>query len=225
MTIAQLINKTDNCELVRDQIMAILATEVASQMSLANDAGEDVELWRVRVYKERVEPWGQYLAAPETGTVDAAPIVNVSFDASSFLEDESDYIERQVADAKFNLDVYGYGVAAGTDTGHMPADLKAANERDRAARLVRNILMAAEYIELGLAGTVSKRFVHTVTALDLTDSERRPVQNVRAIRIVLGVKFTEYSPQIDLVNCSQILANVHTEIDGEVVFSVLSTFS
>lgn len=223
--ISALINKTDNWELVRDQVAAILTTEVASQMALANDDGEDTELWRVRVYKERVEPWGHYLGSPEVGTIDAAPIVNVSFDASAFLEDESDYIEAQAADARLNLDVYGYGVAAGTDTGHVPADVKSANERDRAARLVRNILMAAEYIELGLAGTVSKRFIHTVTALDLKDAEQRPVQNVRAIRVVLGVKFTEYSPQIDLVNCSQILANVHTEIDGEVVFSVLNTFS
>lgn len=226
MTIAALINKTDNLELVRDVIAAILAVETASQMALAEAGAKDPELWRLRVYKDRIEPWGAYLSTPATGTVDAAPIVNVSFETEAFIESDGDYIERQSADAKFNLDVYGYGLAAAEVTGHTPADVKAAAERDRATRLVRNIIMAAEYYELGsdMIGTVSKRFIQSITALDLTDSERRPIQQVRAARIVLGVTFNELSPQIELVPCAGILSRVHTELDGEVVFSIQQWF-
>ncbi|OHB71356.1 MAG: hypothetical protein A2V70_04320 [Planctomycetes bacterium RBG_13_63_9] len=318
MTIAALIEKADNVEIVRDAIAAILAVETAQQQALAasvaatptrvdasdytatasKDAGAklqdgqyvatagtlvagvgtwtcvspggtseecttvaahddllfpglgitfavtvgstpwdtgdiltvwapDPELFRLRLYKERIEPWGSYLSTPASGTVDASPIVNVSWDTESFIEADSDYIERQSAEAKFNIDVYGYGIAASSgSSGHVPADVKAAAERDRATRLVRNILMAADYYELGLdmIGTVSKRFIQSITALDLTDSERRPIQQVRAARIVLGVTFNELSPQIELVLCAGILSRVHTELDGEVVFSIQQWF-
>jgi len=185
----------------------------------------DPELARFRVYKERIEPWGQYLQSPELGSQDACPIVNVSFDQDTFDESESDYIEASVSNALFNLDVYGYGVAsAAQGGGQVPADVKAGQERDRAARLVRSIIMAGLYYDLGLPGTVAKRFIASRNALMLTDAEKRPIQQVRATRLVLGVKFTEFSPQVELITCAGIIANVHTEEDGEVVFSVTKTF-
>ena len=46
-----LIDKLDTFEIVRDEIAAILATEIASQEALA--AGEpDPTLWRLRVFLE-----------------------------------------------------------------------------------------------------------------------------------------------------------------------------
>ncbi len=184
----------------------------------------DPRLWKLRVFKERTAPWGAFLAAPDSGTDDAVPIVNVWFDREDFDEASSDYIERQNADGKFHVDVYGYGKAAATEIGHTPADLRAALEAQRAMRLVRNILMAAEYMELGLSGTVWKRFPDSITAFQPTDGDR-PIQHVMGMRLVLGVRFNEVSPQVELIPCGGILARVHTEIDGEVVFSVEQTFS
>jgi hypothetical protein len=185
----------------------------------------DPELARFRVYKERIEPWGQYLQSPELGSQDACPIVNVSFDQDTFDESQSDGIEIAVSNALFNVDVYGYGVAsAAPGGGQVPADVKAGQERDRAARLVRSILMAGLYYELGLVGTVARRFIQSRNAITLTDADKQPIQQVRATRLVLGVKFDELSPQVELLTCSAILTRVHTEADGEVVFSVEESF-
>jgi len=184
----------------------------------------DPELWRLRVYKERTAPWGAFLTSPTGGTEDAAPIVNVWFDRETFNESNSDYIERQAADGKIHVDVYGYGKAEATQAGHIPADLKASTEAHRAMRLVRNILMAAEYMELGLSGTVGKRFPDSITAFQPSDADR-PVQNIIGMRLVLAVTFNELSPQVELIPCGGILARVHTEVDGEVVMSVEYDFS
>lgn len=183
----------------------------------------DRELWRLRVYKERTAPWGAFLSGPSGGTEDAAPIVNVWFDRETFDENSSDFIERQTVEGKFNVDVYGYGKAEATDAGHTPADLKASQEAHRAMRLVRNILMAAQYMDLGLTGTVWKRFPDSITAFQPSEGDR-PVVHVMGMRLVLGVTFNELAPQVELIPCGGILARVHTEVDGEVVMSVEVAF-
>ena len=59
--IAELIDKQDNSEIVRDQIAAILATEVANQQALATADGKDPADYKLRIYTERSNPWEAFL--------------------------------------------------------------------------------------------------------------------------------------------------------------------
>ena len=60
--IPDLIDKEDTFEIVRNQIALILANESASQVALATTAGKpDPNLWALKVYTERSNPWEQAL--------------------------------------------------------------------------------------------------------------------------------------------------------------------
>ena len=140
--IQNLIDKQDSFEVIRDQIAAILATETASQMALATAATKDPQDWKMRIFTERSNPWEQWL----NEQTDKSPIVNVWYDNSNFDPSASNIVERQGTDAIFNIDCYGYGVSSDDGaTGHNPGDKEAALAVQKALRLVRNILMAAEY--------------------------------------------------------------------------------
>jgi len=72
--IPNLIDKQDSFEIIRDQIAAILSTEVASQMALAIAEAKEPNDWKMRIFIERSNPWEQWLNNP---TEDKSPIVNV----------------------------------------------------------------------------------------------------------------------------------------------------
>ena len=210
--ITTLIDKQDNFEIVRDQIAAILATEVANQMQLATDAGKDPSLWDLRIYKERSNPWealrGQN--APQT------PIVNVWYEDSAFEKGSSNIMERQAASAGFNVDIFARGQARNTAEGHCPGDENAAEEAARALRLVRNILMAAEYTYLGLRGTVWQRWAQSITVFQ-PDIGGRAAEQVVGARLKLAVSFNEFAPQIEPVALELLSAQVKRAEDGEIV--------
>ncbi len=100
MTISTLIDKQDSFEIIRDQIAAILAIEVASQMQLATDGGENPDDWKLRIYTERSNPWEQLLNEQS----DQSPIVNVWYDNSNFDPSGSNIVERQKTEGVFNID-------------------------------------------------------------------------------------------------------------------------
>ena len=140
--ITELIDKQDNFEVVRDQITAILVTEIANQMQLATNAGKDPNDWKLRIFKERSNPWEQLL----NEQTDRSPIVNIWYDNSNFQPNKSNISERQASETVYNIDCYGYGLSQDDGNGgHLPGDREAALEVQKALRLVRNILMAAEY--------------------------------------------------------------------------------
>jgi hypothetical protein len=211
--IEALIDKQDNFEIIRDQIAAILVTEVVSQKSLAVDAGKDSDLWDFKTYTERSNPWEAYL----NDTAALTPIVNVWYDNSSFREATSNIVERQNAEAIFNIDCYA--VANSSDNvagGHNPGDQEAAFAVQRVVRLVRNILMSAEYTYLGLRGLVWQRWPQTVTVFQ-PQQDRGNVRPVIAARIGLKVSFNEFSPQISGNMLELLSATVKRTEDGEVV--------
>jgi len=141
MTIQSLIDKQDTFEQVRDQIAAILTLETASQQTLATAAGKDPELWKLRIFSERSNPWESFRDSDRNKT----PIVNVWYESSAFQEGSSTVSERQDTLGTFNIDVYGYGVSQANGAGHDAGDEQAALTCQRGLRLVRNILMASEY--------------------------------------------------------------------------------
>lgn len=211
MTISTLINKQDSAEIVRDQIAAILALETVSQVALATTAGEpDPSLWAFRVYQERANPW-------ENLPGDGSPVVNVWWDNSSFEERASNIVERQKSAGIFNIDCYGWGESADLVAGgHRAGDQSAAEAVQRAVRLVRNILMAAEYTYLGLRGLVWRRWVDTITLFQ-PQQDNQNVRHVVGARVAFRVEFNEYSPQVQYDTMDLLTIDVHRTGDNQIV--------
>jgi hypothetical protein len=188
--INELISKVDNVEIVRDQIGAILKLELANQAILSGNP-------QPRVFVERTNPWGMFIDAEPT----ALPILNVWFETESFDGKASNIVERQAAEATFNIDAYGYGVSiddgaiGSTEGGHTPGDQAAVFDCQRTLRLARNILMSAHYTYLGLRGLVWKRWPTSITMLQ-SASDERAAQHISGGRLALQVTFSEFSPQV-----------------------------
>lgn len=213
--ISQLIDKQDNFEVVRDEIAAILVTEVASQMALATAGGKDPNDWKLRVYAERSNPWEALL----NEQTDRSPIVNVWYDNSNFDPRSSNSVERQKAEAVFNIDCYGYGMSQDVvGGGHKAGDQEAAIEVQRAIRLVRNILMAGEYTYLGLRGLVWSRWPQSVTIFQ-PNIDARQMQQIVGARLAFRVVFNEFSPQVQAETLELVSAKVSRSEDGEVVIN------
>lgn len=211
--IEELIDKQDNFEVVRDKIAAILVAETKSQQALAVQATKDPALWKLRVFTERTNPWEQFLNNPPV----KSPIVNVWYDNSSFVEGSSNVSERQKAEAIFNIDCYGYAVSSNNDAGgHNPGDKGAALEVQRAVRLVRNILMAAEYAYLDLRGLVWQRWPQAINVFQPQQNDNA-IQDVVAARIALRVGFNEFSPQVAPETLELLSVDVRRTEDGEIV--------
>jgi hypothetical protein len=211
--IENLIDKQDNFEIIRDQIATILKTEIVSQKAKAADAGKDETLWDFKVYRERSNPWENYLNNPQETT----PIVNIWYDNTSFDPLQSNIVKDQIAEGIFNIDCYAVANSSNNENGgHNPGDRDAALALHRTLRLVRNILMAAEYTYLGLRGLVGQRWPQNITVFQ-PQQERGNVRPVIAGRISFKVKFSESSPQIS-GNVVELIANVvYRAEDGEIL--------
>lgn len=211
MTISGLIDKQDGFEIVRDKISAILAAETISQQALAVTAGKDPALWELRVFEERSNPWEEFKGG------DLSPVVNVWYDNSDFSGRKGDPVKEQLAEGIFNIDCYG-SVPSGTDgaAGHLAGDRQTVLEAQRAARLVRNILMAGTYAYLDLRGTVGARWPQAVTSFQ-PQIDGRPVQHVSAVRFALRVTYSETGPQQDAETLETVAVDIKRAEDGSVV--------
>jgi len=223
VAIQSLVDKTDISELVRDEIAAILLTETTSQQALALAAlptPKDADLWRLRIYTERTNPWEDFLADPDEASAGAsgAPIVNVAFDNSRTDKAGSNVHERQKTIATYHVDCYGYGVSADNGAGHVAGDARAALECQRAVRLVRNWLMASIYTRLNMTGVVWDRW-HEGTQTFLPQLDGRTVQNVVAARFTLTVTFSEFSPQYEPELLELISVTTKRAETGQIFFT------
>lgn len=220
--ITSLTTGQDNFETVRDRIAEILAVESVAQQALAVAATEDPEPYKLRVFLERSNPWEEWLDAPDTNIqgVETAPIVSVCFDNASTDERASNIVERQKLTAVYNIDCYGYGKAIGNSGGHMPADLRASLECQRAIRLVRRFLMAAHYTYLGFPRganqIVWRRMLRTITMFQ-PQIEARPIQKIVGARIAFAVEFSEFSPQVEGEPLEHVGITVERSDSGEVL--------
>lgn len=212
--ILSLIDKRDNAEIIRDEIAAILLVESTKQQELAEDESKDPELWRLRIFTERANPWDEFSG----DSPDTAPLINIWWDNSNDDEKASNIVERQRVVGTFNVDCYGWGVSVESDEGHNPGDEGAALEAQRAARLVRNILMSAQYCYLGMRGVVGRRWRASAQAFQPA-IDSRPVAHVSAVRIAMRVEFNEFSPQHIPVPLALISVAVKRTTTGEVIFT------
>ena len=216
--ISILIDKQDNFEIIRDQIAAILVTESNNQEQLAISAGKESILWSLDVYTERSTPWEKWInvSGNEVPAADAVPIVNVGFDNLTNDKAASNVVKRQKADAVYNVDVYGLGISANDDIGHTPGDYKAALESQRAARLVRNILMSSTYTYLGLQGIVWTRWLDSLTTFR-SEPNGRQMERIVGTRLAFGVSFNEFSPQYVPKDLDVLTATVKRADDGKIL--------
>lgn len=213
--ITQLIDKRDNFEILRDEIAALLAVESAQQQLLASAAARDPADWELSVFVERAHPWAEFIDSPAV----SPPLVNVSYDNQNFDRGASNAVERQKSTAVYHLDCYGYGITASDGgAGHVPGDRQAAEEAQRAVRLVRNILMAGVYTYLGLRGTVWRRWVQSITMFN-PPIEERTVQQVVAARIALEVDFNEFAPQVAGDELDLVSATVTRSDNGQILIN------
>ena len=126
-------------------------------------------------------------------------------------------VERQAHEAVYNIDCYGVGFSRDDPGGgHIPGDKDAALITQRAIRLVRNILMAADYTYLGLRGTVWRRWPQSITVFQ-PQIDSRPVSHVVGARIALRVEFNELSPQVTPETLELLTVDVKRTEDGEIV--------
>lgn len=218
--ITTLIDKLDGSEIVRDQLAAIIKMESEAQEALAIAASRDPRLWRLHVFVERADAWSEFQECPEQ--IDAQPIVNVSFESASFDEGSSNHHERQKAVGTFHVDCYGYGVSQETVEGHMPADEAAGREALRGLKLVRNILMSAHYVYLGMPrGTnqiVWRRWPQSTTLFQPT-IDGAAIQRVVGARLTMQVEYTETAPQVATEELGFIFATVNRAENGEIYFT------
>jgi hypothetical protein len=186
-----LIDKTDRYEQIRDIIAAILKAESLSQQALAVTASKDPDLWKLRVFVERSNPWEQWVNNAD----DKSPIISVWFDNDNVDLGASNLIQRQKYEGVFNIDCYGYGESAYDGaSGHTPGDLTAALESQRAARLVRNILMSQPYYKLAAPSLVIDRYVQSRTTFQPPIGADAAFK-VIASRLDFRVTYNEFSPQ------------------------------
>lgn len=205
--INSLLVAPDNVEVVRDQIAAILKVELAHQGTLGLDPVP-------RVFVERSNPWGSSVESPPSDV----PIINVWFDTGSFDGNSSNISERQRCDGTFNIDVYAFGSSAETPEGHTPGDTAAALACQRTLRLVRQILMSAYYVYLGLRGVVWRRWPQSIGMFQPQIGDRTAYPVV-AGRLALAVQFNEFSPQVEGEPLETLSVEVFRATTGELYLS------
>lgn len=221
LPLTTLIDKTDNVEIIRDQIGVILVEEIANQQVLAVVASQDPSLYNLKVYIERHNPIEDWLNLnPEsTNLNDFVPRVNISFDQSSVQKNASDTVKTQRFVGTFNIDVYGLGIAQDTVEGHDPADKKSVLEAQRALRLVRNILMASTNAQLQLPTIVGDR-MSTSLIIKPLKPDMSGVQQITAGRLTLDVGYRETSPQFVGGIVEEIFVDVHYAEDGSLLAAI-----
>jgi hypothetical protein len=216
-----LITGRDGSEIVRDQIAAILLNESVSQQAFALAAvpPADPDDYVLRVFVERTNPWAEWMESPEEDASRKFPLINVWVDSITYDMASSNVVERQKASVVYNIDCYGYGLSEDDPIGggHVAGDEQAAFEAQRAARLVRRILMAATYVYLDLRGTVWRRWPSTMTFFQ-PQFDARPVSHVQAARIALQVELNEWSPQVHGEPLEALVATVKRSPTGEILF-------
>lgn len=216
--IKQLIQARDNAEIIRDKIAEILLVESTNQQALAEAENLDPALWKLRIYTERSNAWEDFLGPEQKGQqIDKSPIVNVWFESAQDDAHASNTIERQKVDGIFNVDCHGYGIARASEDGHDPGDYLASLEAQRAARQVRQILMSAHYLYLGMQGTVWGRWRDSAKSFQ-PESDRGFLQNVQGVRVAMRVTFNEVSPQIQPVTLAGVAVTVKRSETGQILF-------
>lgn len=200
--VSELVSAPDNIEVIRDQIGALLALDLANQYALAKEANDPSAAdYDVQVFVENDSPL-QYVDE-DTPDANPFPCVNVSIESTG-QEKGTASVGKQVMNAQFYVDVYATGNTESVDDMGAKASLKAW----KTARLVRHILRAEAntYLRLrGIVGKVSFRF-----QAGEPNSPQSAIR-VKMVRITVGVDYVEDVPITQGVGVEIISANIADE--------------
>lgn len=207
MEINRLLSDPDNVEIVRDQVAGILALELENQYNLALE-DEDLkkpEDYKVKVYIENDEPWAVQ------DEENPFPAINVSFD--HYTIDTDDGSKDRIINALYYIDCYTAGNYDGEGLAGRVAKIKSM----KVARLVRNILQAANYRYLKLRGIVNSQSITECNSGVIKDPAGAVKVGVQ--RIKLEVELFEDSPQIERDNL-EIMDFTCRTTTGEVLLNI-----
>lgn len=226
--IQTLITKSDNFELIRDEIAAILAVEIANQKALATIAEADTTLYDFDLFTERSDPWNLFFN-DQNEIIRSKPVVNIFFESMSPNASKSNTIDQTDWTGTFSIDaISGKVNERNTSTNTMKyGDELSAKECQRIIKLCRNILQAGIYqyiftglsgaVPIAITGVVSKRVISQIQMFkpDLND---RPSEHIFGARITLSVDFVEYSPQYTGILLETLAAQCTRGEDGSIYF-------
>lgn len=200
------LNEPDNCEIIREQISAIIAVEMANQFELAKAAEDPVAGdYKVSVFVENDEPW----QAGEDG--DLFPLVNISLENDKREKEAS--VNDTVNIATFNIDCYEVGNRTGKFAGRTSV-IKAW----KLSRCVRRILKSDHYHYLKLRGIVSKKSIISRQGGYPAGMENSAVK-VAVVRIVLEVTYDENAPRTTGPGL-EIMPVIISDDNGQVVIDI-----
>jgi len=216
--ITTLIDKQDNNEIIRDQLGAILAIEIANQRALAVTAGSTKPL------EVLSDPDGE-----ESGEVKNG-LVNVFFESDDFANPGSNVIQEQKVKGSFVFDCYAHKNTTvdqnDDDSIIRNGDELASREADRIARFVRNIIMSGQYTYLKLgrenANIVQKRYIQRREKF-APEQQNPALNNVVGCRLSLTVDYVEFSPQNVLDTLDTLITQCTRSSDGKILFEYQAT--
>ena len=190
-----LLDYPDGHEVIRDQIAAVLRTELDNQLVLAIADSQPAADWTIDVFVERSTPFDTWVESRP----DQFPIVNIWYQSSDYDRDGST-VRAQRADGVFNIDIYGFGITEDDPGGGQKVgDKTAALEAARWTGIIRRILMSGQYTYLGSPRKAEQycfgRWVNSITVFEPQIETRKAIHCVAA-RIALAVHFKVDSPQV-----------------------------
>ena len=202
-----LIDKQDNYEIIRDKVAQILANEVVNQKALAVGDSQDPAGWDFKIFTEKTNPF-ELIESVKGKAGGDAELANVWLDSITF-GGSGDTVERQQPDTIIQIDCVSSKNAEDNASGGITtqADARASLDAERIGRLVRNILMAATYKNLGLQSIVFSRWISRMQKMQ-PDRDDQPIENTMVFRVTLGVKHFEFSPQVTPGDLDEIIVDI-----------------
>lgn len=217
-----LLDTQDSNAIVRNQIAAIIAIEIANQKVLATEEGTDPDDYDFLIYIERSRPFEVLTSSDgsESGDIKTG-LVNILFDNDKFDNKNSGVVERQRTKGTFYLDCYAHV----NRTDSLAGDEATSKESDRIAAIIRKILMAGQYTYLALGQRelaenqlVFKRYIIGREKFYPSDREGRFYENIIGTRITIEVEYDEYSPQEAGVDFELLINTCGVGEDGNIYF-------
>jgi len=216
--ITTLIDKKDNMEIIRDEISAVLALEIANQQVLAVAAGKNPDDYNINVYTEKTSPW-ELVESEQGEIISQTPIANVYLESASINNAKASDVTMTVYSVRYNIDCLAAKNSKIDNGKKYTGDELAAREVQRVARLIRNILQSAVYRRLNYGGIFNNRSVSGITMFQ-PQFGVSPAQHTVGCRIVYTADITEFSPEYEAPILDLIQGESTRGDDGKVLFDI-----
>ena len=210
--ITTLIDKRDNIEILRDEVAAILAVEIANQKILAAAAGKDPDDFAFDVFIERSSPW-ELLEDEDGKVIRQAPLVNVYLEGTNFDGTKMSSINQMAYNATIIIDCLSAKTHKIVGGVKKVSDELASRDVQRVVRLVRNILMSAVYLKLNMPTVLNDRYIQSIAMFQPTIGER-PAQACVGARVTLSININEFVPQADMELLELVQGTIERGDDG-----------